>query len=502
MAYGYDAAGHVTSIVNPSGRRLSVTYTKGVPSAIGLAKDAAATPLSLIGAIQWEPFGAARSWLWQLSTGTQLHSREFDTAGRMLRYRLGGFVRDIAYDAADRIASYSHLEVATDSATAAASALNQSFGYDELGRLTGIATASTSWSIGYDANGNRTGVTLNGTPSTYTTSATSNRLDSITNPARSFGYDNAGNTTSDSAGYTATVDLAGRMATLTKAGVTTTYSYNAQGQRVSKFAGTGPSSTIVFVYDQQGQLLGEYDQAGNAIREYVWLGSTPIAIFTPDPANATNPPLVYFIHADHIDTPRVVVDRANNLRWRWMAEPFGTTAPETNPSGLGAFTQNLRFPGQYADAESGLNYNYFRDYDSSIGRYVQSDPIGLQGGINTYAYVGGNPGSYVDPQGLFFPGGFLVAAAAVTAPAWAVPVAIGTAVVAVGAGIYMVPHPSPDYSPWSPNPEKNKEFIRDRTRLKRLKADLQSKNIPIDRRVMSCVMRSSTSTRSLRRAGR
>ncbi len=293
MAYGYDAAGHVTSIVNPSGRRLSVTYTKGVPSAIGLAKDAAATPLSLIGAIQWEPFGAARSWLWQLSTGTQLHSREFDTAGRMLRYRLGGFVRDLAYDAADRIASYSHLDVATASATAAASALNQSFGYDELGRLTGIATASTSWSIGYDANGNRTGVTLNGAASAYATSATSNRLDSITNPARSFGYDNAGNTTSDSAGYTATVDLAGRIATLTKAGVTTTYSYNAQGQRVRKFAGTGPSSTIVFVYDQQGQLLGEYDQAGNAIREYVWLGSTPIAIFTPDPANAANPPLVY-----------------------------------------------------------------------------------------------------------------------------------------------------------------------------------------------------------------
>ncbi|WP_457332612.1 RHS repeat-associated core domain-containing protein, partial [Rhizobacter sp. P5_C2] len=152
---------------------------------------------------------------------------------------------------------------------------------------------------------------------------------------------------------------------------------------------------------QAGHLLGEYDRNGAALREYVWLRDTPMAMFMPDPANPSGEPLVYFIHSDHLNTPRVVVDRNNQVRWRWLAEPFGTSAPETNPSGLGVFTQNLRFPGQYADQESGLFYNYHRYYVAEGGQYMQSDPIGLAGGsLTTYGYVGGNPLSFVDAQGL------------------------------------------------------------------------------------------------------
>ncbi len=98
----------------------------------------------------------------------------------------------------------------------------------------------------------------------------------------------------------------------------------------------------------------------------------------------------------------MIADQAGTTVWRNdNTELFGDSVPNENPSGLGAFEFPLRFPGQYFDRETNLAYNYFRDYDSGIGRYVESDPIGLRGGINTYAYVGNNPLSFVDPTGRF-----------------------------------------------------------------------------------------------------
>jgi RHS repeat-associated protein len=86
--------------------------------------------------------------------------------------------------------------------------------------------------------------------------------------------------------------------------------------------------------------------------------------------------------------------------WRWeQQEAFGINVPDENPSGLGAFELPLRFPGQYFDKETNLHYNYFRNYDPSLGRYEESDPIGLAGGINTYVYVAADPLRYVDPFG-------------------------------------------------------------------------------------------------------
>ena len=105
---------------------------------------------------------------------------------------------------------------------------------------------------------------------------------------------------------------------------------------------------------------------------------------------------LYFVHNDHLNTPQVVTDSAQQVVWMGDYQPFGKLAQNQSNS----IELYSRFPGQYLDGETGLYYNYFRDYDPSIGRYIESDPIGLEGGINTYAYVEGNPLKGIDPYGL------------------------------------------------------------------------------------------------------
>jgi len=102
----------------------------------------------------------------------------------------------------------------------------------------------------------------------------------------------------------------------------------------------------------------------------------------------------FYYHNDHLGTPQVMTDTNGTIVWQANYTPFGQADVVVE-----TVTNNIRFPGQYYDQESGLHYNYFRDYDPELGRYIQSDPIGLAGGINTYGYVGGNPINYYDPYG-------------------------------------------------------------------------------------------------------
>ncbi len=108
------------------------------------------------------------------------------------------------------------------------------------------------------------------------------------------------------------------------------------------------------------------------------------------------------IHTDHLQTPKVITDKNGTVLWQWETEAFGSSKPK-----IETIKMPLRMAGQYADDELGLFYNYYRFYDPNMGRYIENDPIGLEGGLNVYGYVGGSPLHKIDPTGEF---GFLALA--------------------------------------------------------------------------------------------
>jgi RHS repeat-associated protein len=180
-----------------------------------------------------------------------------------------------------------------------------------------------------------------------------------------------------------------------------TYTYNALGQRVLKMATLPTSITQRYGYDGSSHLIGEYGD-GTTARDYIWLGDLPVAVadtYLVGGLSFRFVTTINYVHADDLGTPRVVTDSAGSTIWQWayVGNPFG----EQPPTSTTGYVLNLRYPGQYFDQETGLISNGFRDcYEPATGRYCQSDPIGLDGGLSTYAYVGNNPLSYTDPLGL------------------------------------------------------------------------------------------------------
>jgi RHS repeat-associated protein len=247
---------------------------------------------------------------------------------------------------------------------------------------------------------------------------------------------------------TYTYDAEGRLAAATAGATdvspTTRYAHNALGQRVFKTeplypptqgdeADPGfmqsliafftklwsPSTTsaeqlgYAYVYDEQGTLIAEVGSGGTnsaGQAQYIYLPTAN----GPMPIAAVINGNTYAVHSDHLNTPRRLTNASGQAVWQWGYSAFGEDKPTIarnrfanldvtpNPgtTGISEVKFNLRYPGQYADEESGLFYNYFRSYDARIGRYSQPDPIGLDGGWNRFGYVDANPLSFSDPNGL------------------------------------------------------------------------------------------------------
>ena len=365
--YSYDLADNLTGMVYPSGRIL--TYVRdalGRVTSVTTKDNAAASPVNVATSITYMPFGPIASLIHgNALAATFTWDQDYRLTG-IVTAQGGTTIQNLAYgyNLADNVTSI------TDNL---ASGRNQSFTLDDLQRLTAATGAYGSLTYTYDAADNRLTRNLSGGPSeTFTYGTTDNRLQSAAvtgQPTRTFTTNAAGDIVLDDRGAGNTVTIAigadGRPQTITVAGAgatTVNYKHNAFGERVSRVEG---STTTHFHYDEDGRLIAESDGTGVLIREYLWLGDKPLGLVVGPAAS----PVLYFVHADNLERVQKITDGTQAIVWDGQFTPYGRT------HAIAGTVQNpLRFPGQWADPAAGYFYNYMRDYDPTLGRYLSVDP--------------------------------------------------------------------------------------------------------------------------------
>lgn len=430
-SYSYDSHGNIsrkTVSINAGGLSHIVTYaydagdnlvTMQFPATNGTIKYLRNDPLDratevdttysggpterIVYGISYLPYGPLSS----LTYGNGLIETDtFDHAYHLTNTTTPS-VQDLQYDYYDdgtvkKITDFLH------------AANTQDFGYDPMQRLVSAVSGTGGYGsvtigsdpvdhpeLSYDDDGNRKQATVNGVTTTYAYdygSATNDRLDHTVTGSTTinYSYDAAGNTTNDGT-FCYSYDILGRNTKIidgTCGGSgATEYSaaYNGLGERVGKTVGAVNTG---YVYDEQGHLIVEKSPGNVVSKQYIWLGDRPLAYFIVNINGSTSADVKY-LHVDNLNTPRVMTTSTKSIGWTWYSDPWGTT-----PISSGS-TYRPRFPGQYFDPQTGNMQNWFRDYDPQTGRYLQSDPIGLKGGLDSYVYTGDSPSNSVDPYGLY-----------------------------------------------------------------------------------------------------
>ena len=416
-AYTYHGNGQIQTYTGPDG--VAITY----------GYDGAAQLETV--AIPGEGNIAVTEWQWfqpkkVLLPGGAEQRLEYDGYQSMTRLRVVSPGQATVFDLQNQYGKLAEIKQASFDGN------TLGYTHDDAGRLTGISAgflSGRSEAFTLDSNSNRASHSRTGASAWQydTASQLTQRPAEGGSGTVSYQYDAAGNLTvktdtskTEPARTTRyTWDAFNRLAEVRDGtnALIARYSYDPFDRRIRKELGnsstlnaTATGAVTNYLQSEWG-LLAEADGAGALQMSYGWSpqrdnGVAPLFARVPDPAVTGTTTVAWryvYYHNDHLGTPQRMTDKAGNVVWSADYDAYGKAIVKTTANPALALTNNLRNPGQYFDAETGLHYNDRRYYDADTGRYLARDPIGFEGGINLYAYAAAAPNRFTDPTGEIIP---------------------------------------------------------------------------------------------------